>query len=1034
MSEEDFTKSATTVGEANKEQTAQALIVQAYCNSVLQQPPVDFGGHPDLVDLQLQINTALAKAQVNARTYIDKILPMMIQNITNITNYFQLHQVIPVVLPEGSTKEEWLAVLNAILDEAKQYQEVAEKTENALDELVKNMNDDIAEFARIVNDLNSKTDGDNSILEENRRTIKELQKKLDGAIAGIVVSSLAIAGGVFLIGVGSISSFVTAGTSNLVTAGGVVVVAGGIAGTIAAAKSIQGLNDAKANILRENSRIRNEVKLATMIETAYSSLQENAKKAVSAAQAMGTAWGLLAADITKVTDNLSKGIIKPGIVGKLFLSAAEKSIATVLNDTEIIKQQLAGIKTFTVGPQESIENVVNDVTNTVSVRQILKPSTAATIPRNLPTNLLSGTARISMAVRNFSESNKRNVGAGLVLEAYALSVLQQPTVSFEKAEAPRLDIIENRINSALVVAKNNARTYVNEIQPTIIGNISNIIDYFNIHSVIATTIPPGTAVEDFLSVLTELQIQASNYQDEASRTVDKLEILRSNLQNDSAVFSAIVAEANEVVTGDEGVLSNLQSELNSVQEAIRENTSGIVISSLAIGGGAILIGIGYCSGTVPAVVGGIGIGVSGIAGLSLAINDLVTSQRKRNDLLSKKSSLQNEVKLAAMLSASYVSLNDQCQEAIGAAAAMASSWKSLADNLDDLSGALQHGIISVPEAQSQLLNSANNEIKQVVADTEVIKTQMAGVTVESGASSKKTVDVITNSFLTENKTSRALTVTNRVLKLSRPPAGKLSTALSRLEDAAVNVVLIRPLPASVVSVQSDFPNMIRVVKGEVSKLQGNVESFCSSGINKTNTILNLLSTSTDQSGGVKSEIDGLVDDVDALKQKVRNGHQNVTVINEKFLAIKRSLSSVLSGLHDDISSLTAQINTARDKASAAKKKYYAMIALGPFGVAGLAAALAVYLTTKKETQSLERKMSDLRQQKESVNKTIACTETFETCMSIIIEAGSYLSNAITLISVEVENLKTDFPELNVVMRLKLQGLLLEIKTLREDAL
>ena len=77
----DPTKAAQGINAANKAQSSQALIIQAYANSVNEQPAVDFSGEPNLATYQAQINNGLATAQSHAKNYLNSIQPSIIQNI-----------------------------------------------------------------------------------------------------------------------------------------------------------------------------------------------------------------------------------------------------------------------------------------------------------------------------------------------------------------------------------------------------------------------------------------------------------------------------------------------------------------------------------------------------------------------------------------------------------------------------------------------------------------------------------------------------------------------------------------------------------------------------------------------------------------------------------------------------------------------------------------------------------------------------------------------------------------------------------------
>ena len=344
------TKAAKGVNQANKTQSSQALIIQAYANSIKEQPPVDFSGEPNLATYQTQINDGLAAAQAHANNYLNIIQPSIIQNIANIGNYYAINNAVATTLPAGSTEAQWIAALGVLKTQANSYKTAANGVVLALQGLDTNLTKDAASFKATVTDLNAAVNGDNGVLASDDKELASLQGKIDGAIAGIVLSGLAIVGGAFLICVGAITDFVTAGTTTPAVVGGIGIVVSGVSGEVASAIALKNLNDQKAKLLNQESSLRAEVKLATSISSGYQSLGTQVRNAVEAATAMENAWGFLASDIGDMISDLANGIQNAGYIRTLFLTAANTEVQTVLADIKTIKGQMAGL-TSIVAPQ-----------------------------------------------------------------------------------------------------------------------------------------------------------------------------------------------------------------------------------------------------------------------------------------------------------------------------------------------------------------------------------------------------------------------------------------------------------------------------------------------------------------------------------------------------------------------------------------------------------------------------------------------------------------------------------------------------------
>ncbi|MEP7120786.1 MAG: HBL/NHE enterotoxin family protein [Byssovorax sp.] len=347
----DINGSITGLSATSKTQSSQALLVQSYCTSILEQPKVDFSGFstltngPQLVAIGTQINAALATAQDHANNYMSTIQPAIITNISNIGNWCALTSAIPVALPSGSTPQQWTDALNALSVQSGQFQTTAQSTAASLTKLNSDLSRDSASFTALVSQLNALVSGDGGALADIQSQINSIQSKIDGAIAGIVLSGLAIAGGLFLVAVGGVAEFVTAGTSTPVVAGGIAIVAAGIGGEVASALTLASLNSTKAKLYTQQASLRAEVQLASGLSGAYTSFNDQVKTAADAATQMSNAWNFLASDLSSLTTDLKNGAASADTLRTLFLTAANTVAQKANTDVTTIKQQMTGVTT-----------------------------------------------------------------------------------------------------------------------------------------------------------------------------------------------------------------------------------------------------------------------------------------------------------------------------------------------------------------------------------------------------------------------------------------------------------------------------------------------------------------------------------------------------------------------------------------------------------------------------------------------------------------------------------------------------------------
>ena len=342
------TNNNNNVGKALKEQLSKGMVLQAYCNSVLQQSNVDFSADSSLLDLQQEINEGLATAKSHANNYLSTISPDILNSLSAFNNYCTIYSSVPTTLPAGSTIEQWVQTLEAIKEVSETNLRDSNVVVTSLQLLDTNLKTDSASFSQIVHNLNQLVNGDNGELDNISAQLKSLDSQIGGTIVATVFGGLGIAGGVFMIIVGSVADFITAGTNPELVIGGVATVVAGVgteAGTIV---TLVSLYNQKADLLKEKSMLTTEVNLVAGISSAYTQLASQVSEAADAADYMVSAWKLLNEDLASMIDDLQNGILSTDNARTMFLQETNTDIQRLLADLAVIKEQMAGITQTTV--------------------------------------------------------------------------------------------------------------------------------------------------------------------------------------------------------------------------------------------------------------------------------------------------------------------------------------------------------------------------------------------------------------------------------------------------------------------------------------------------------------------------------------------------------------------------------------------------------------------------------------------------------------------------------------------------------------
>lgn len=350
---------APEVGTAAKAQSSNALIVQNYALSIEAQPFVDLGGYAGLATYQDGINKALTDAKDSGRLYLNTTLPKAIVTIANIDAYFQTQNALTQALAPGTDAQTAIALLKAVQEQAVDFRTQATGVTTDLQDLRDRFSRSSASLSQYAKDLSIAVDGDNGVLDSISKELSTIDSKIDGAITGIVLSGLAIVGGIILIGVGALAEAVTGGLATALVVGGIAVTVAGVGGEVGSSIALAKLLDAKSGLLNERARLNSETTLAAGLSSGLGGLSTSAGNAATAAQGMANAWNLLGDDLDSLISDLTKGQTTVDALRQLFTIAAQGAVKTVQGDVVVIRGQLSGVQT-TVNPSISAAQVVRN--------------------------------------------------------------------------------------------------------------------------------------------------------------------------------------------------------------------------------------------------------------------------------------------------------------------------------------------------------------------------------------------------------------------------------------------------------------------------------------------------------------------------------------------------------------------------------------------------------------------------------------------------------------------------------------------------
>jgi len=351
---EGLIQSAQNNYEATQIAMTQTLIVESYCHKVLMQTPINFDGASKLKDSEDRINQGLKKAQDNALFYLEELRPKMIKVLVNVRVFAGQMQSVAEAIRRADSMAKILNYIKYPLDSAQKYEQEAENVLDSLKKFEKRVAEDTAFYQGVLDELNALIDGDRELLERYQTQLKEIENKITGSSFLVAGGVLGILGGAFLIAVGTISSFVTAGTSLPIAAVGGALLLGGIGATASGSVALAGLLDEKSELVNSINTVKREAKFAREYVTTFGDLHRGAADSLQVAQNMCHGWYAIEFELKNLYDQLS-GTSDISTVQDIVAPSIDRQMNGLISDVTIIIAQMGGVEIQNISVAEQAD-------------------------------------------------------------------------------------------------------------------------------------------------------------------------------------------------------------------------------------------------------------------------------------------------------------------------------------------------------------------------------------------------------------------------------------------------------------------------------------------------------------------------------------------------------------------------------------------------------------------------------------------------------------------------------------------------------
>lgn len=265
-------------------------------------------------------------------------------------------------------------------------------------------------------------------------------------------------------------------------------------------------------------------------------------------------------------------------------------------------------------------------------------------------------------------------------------------------------------------------------------------------------------------------------------------------------------------------------------------------------------------------------------------------------------------------------------------------------------------------------------------------------------------------------------------------SGLLSQALANLEAAEQQVATLSNLPPAAQQIQAESAAAISPLSSQIRSIQNMVGNF----IGTAGPELSVLETMAAQGQSTSSIEEQLADVQNAaatLKSNVDEASGRIQAASSQVFGYFDQLAAIRSELTAQINTLQGQMNDAQSAEAAASKRYYYLLALGPLGIAELAAALSLYMKWKSEVNNYAAQASSLSAQINTLSQMESACQQLEADLQSVATKILDVKNSTDFLSSDILEINSDLASGSALpaITLMVKAAITETSTLAIDA-
>lgn len=262
-------------------------------------------------------------------------------------------------------------------------------------------------------------------------------------------------------------------------------------------------------------------------------------------------------------------------------------------------------------------------------------------------------------------------------------------------------------------------------------------------------------------------------------------------------------------------------------------------------------------------------------------------------------------------------------------------------------------------------------------------------------------------------------------------SGPFSSALAAAKASLDSLLAVPHLPASASPIAKSIDSAMTPFLAKGTEVQKAVLAYCTSALPELQTILSQLKSGAEPSS-VSAKLTDIAKRFAQLQGQTKPLNDDASKARAAITAAASQVATLENTLNDKIADLKGKIGAAKSKEKAAKDKYYYLIALGPFGLVGLAAALALYEKWSGEVDDLEKSIKSLRAQIVPIKAMVAACHQLGDAGTAMLTAIGNLDNTIDEVGSDCHEIVANLGESKEI-ELFVAATTAAIQTLKRDA-